>query len=733
MRVNGVASARLGADATRFDAAARAAVVVFAAGKLAAGLADDGMALEAVVAGCFAATIFGVGLTSTELPVGSRVLATAVGVSRGTGAANAADATLAAVFGTAATLASACGVATTFGAACSTVATPATAFGVTVFGAIAFGAAATLVAAAALGAAAMLVGACGAKAAGVAGTLGDAPERDFVGTAAASAVDGAADRVVSRVLSMVGASSRRCRATIGSARRGSKRGEGRRGEGRRCGSAASGSDRSGSALRDAIADADGGVIRPDSVRSDRTSSVGAVNAGPSTSGVSMIGARGCGPRLAASGTAESSAGDNAFTATGGTNDGSIRATVAGAGAGLGVSARGGTAATCGITGIGTADRETTRSGTGLASDVGGESSRNLRVTAGSDRTGSGRRAASSGAACAVTCGVTDVGKAGRATTGCGANGLGTVGFAAGVVDANAGESSRSFRVTDGSMRGDSRERRSGGGDVTAMSAATGIGDTGIGDTGIGLAGRAATRSEAMGTSRESPSVSRSFREAAGTFGPSKRVGGSGICAAICAGKVLEVLAIAVVASSRSCRFTPGSSRNCRFVAGSLRGGAAATAGMVGFRAGPLAVRLAEPLAIIVLLAITWSFPGRGEVDSASPRSRSCREAGTESRMFLATAVGRVGAATRGVGTGISSSRVSLIWRAAAGAMRGCPEAGMPGAGRTAMGRGAFVRRTALASGLTAPLASEFASEFAPALPCASGRSSTDRETLALTF
>ena len=93
-------------------------------------------------------------------------------------------------------------------------------------------------------------------------------------------------------------------------------------------------------------------------------------------------------------------------------------------------------------------------------------------------------------------------------------------------------------------------------------------------------------------------------------------------------------------------------------------------------------------------------------------------------MLLATVVGRVAAAIRGVGTGTSSSRVSLILRAAAGAIRGCPEAGKAGAGRTAMGRGTLLRRTALA------LASGSASAWTDD---AFGRSPTERETLALTL
>ena len=88
----------------------------------------------------------------------------------------------------------------------------------------------------------------------------------------ASVSDGAVGRVMSRVLPVAGASSRNCRVTVGSARRGSIR--------------------SGSAPRDAIAEADGSVGRLDSVRSERASSVGAGSAGPSASGVSMIGAWG---------------------------------------------------------------------------------------------------------------------------------------------------------------------------------------------------------------------------------------------------------------------------------------------------------------------------------------------------------------------------------------------------------------------------------------------------------
>ena len=133
------------------------------------------------------------------------------------------------------------------------------------------------------------------------------------------------------------------------------------------------------------------------------------------------------------------------------------------------------------------------------------------MTDDSDRTGSGRLAASSGVGGEAACGVTGSGNVGRAATGWGA-----AGWLAGDFAASTGESSR------------------------------------IGD---GLAGRVAIRSVASGVGRESLllslSRSRSFREAAEALGLSKVVVVRGVCAAICAGTGLALLAIAVVASSRS--------------------------------------------------------------------------------------------------------------------------------------------------------------------------------------
>ncbi len=222
------------------------------------------------------------------------------------------------------------------------------------------------------------------------------------------------------------------------------------------------------------------------------------------------------------------------------------------------------------------------------------------------------------------------------------------------------------------------------------------------------------------------------RDATGGAAAKTGIAGTGI-----AGTGVADFAIWGEPSSRSCRLAFGSSRSCRFVEGSTRGGVAAMDGVAGRRAGTcgvepawlpvvllgamLAVLLGTPLGDPLMFATT--FPDEGTPAtraSGSVRSRIFRVAGAESRIVRAMAVGRVDAATRGVGIASGCSRVSLMLRAAEFRRGLGPESVALVPDSAAAGTGvAATGRTAISCGLLP----RFAAESPSAL-----RSPSERET-----
>jgi hypothetical protein len=166
---------------------------------------------------------------------------------------------------------------------------------------------------------------------------------------------------------------------------------------------------------------------------------------------------------------------------------------------------------------------------------------------------------------------------------------------------------------------------------------------------------------------------------------------------------------------------PDSSRKFRFVAGSNRGGAVAIAGVAGFSDGPFVVDVAVPLALA-------TDPGELASVFETSRSRSWRVAGAASLRLLATAVGRVPTATRGVGTWAGISRVSLMLRAAADGRGFLRTAGDSLSRASPSWDTGFVATGLMANGRGMLLWP--ATEVADVLPFVVWPSTSDRETLA---